>query len=321
MSSPALLDHLAALTDPVRCRLLLLLEQEELMVAELCTALQLPQSTVSRHLKLLSDEGWIAGRAEGTSRWYRLAADSMGEGAAQLWAVVRGDVAASSEAREDARRVKSVLSRRRTRSQEFFDSTAGHWEDVRAQLFGDRADLPALLALLDDRWTVGDLGCGTGRLSGQLAPFVHRVIAIDESEAMLTAARERLPDLHNVEFRPGSLGQLPLATGELDAALLFLVLHYVADPAAAVREAARTLRPGGKLMIVEMRPHGRTEYQQTMGHRWLGFEESTVRIWFEGAGLRRGRVIPLPPFLPSYLPTPLSRSPRTGSVLWHSRPG
>lgn len=303
MSNPALLDHLAALTDPVRCRLLLLLEQEELMVAELCTALQLPQSTVSRHLKLLSDERWIAGRAEGTTRWYRLAADSMGEGATQLWAVVRGDVAASAEALEDGRRLKSILSRRRTRSQEFFDSTAGRWDEVRAQLFGDRADLPALLAFLDDRWTVGDLGCGTGRLSGQLAPFVHRVIAIDESEAMLTAARARLTGIHNVEFRPGSLRELPLAAGELDAALLFLVLHYVADPAAAVREAARALRPGGKLLVVEMRPHGRTEYQQTMGHRWLGFEESTVKAWFEGAGLRRGRMVPLAPDVNAKGPT------------------
>jgi ArsR family transcriptional regulator len=303
VSSPALLDHLAALTDPVRCRVLLLLEQEELMVAELCTALQLPQSTVSRHLKLLSDEGWIAARAEGTTRWYHLATGEMGEGATQLWAVVRGDVAASSEAREDNRRLKPVLSRRRSRSQEFFESTAGKWDEVRGQLFGDRADLPALLAFLDDRWTIGDLGCGTGRLSGQLAPFVHRVIAIDESEAMLTAARERLNEVHNVEFRPGSLRELPIAAGELDAALLFLVLHYVADPAAAVREAARTLRPGGKLMIVEMRPHGRTEYQQTMGHRWLGFEENTVRIWFEAAGLRRGRVIPLAPDVNAKGPT------------------
>ena len=303
MSHPALLDHLAALTDPVRCRVLLLLEQEELMVAELCTALQLPQSTVSRHLKLLADEGWIAARAEGTSRWYHLATDDMGEGAAQLWKVVRGDVAASSEAREDARRLKSVLSRRRSRSQEFFESTAGQWDEVRGQLFGDRADLPALLAFLDDRWTVGDLGCGTGRLSAQLAPFVHRVIAVDESDAMLTAARGRLTDQVNVEFRPGSLRELPLAAGELDAALLFLVLHYVADPAAAVKEAARTLRPGGKLMIVEMRPHGRTEYQQTMGHRWLGFEESTVRGWFEAAGLRRGRLVPIAPDVNAKGPT------------------
>ena len=287
MSSPALLDHLAALTDPVRCRLLLLLEQEELMVAELCTALQLPQSTVSRHLKLLSDEGWIAGRAEGTSRWYRLAADSMGVGAVQLWAVVRGDVAASSDAYEDGRRLKSILSRRRNRSQEFFDSTAGRWDEVRAQLFGDRADLSALLALLDDRWTVGDLGCGTGRIAGQVAPFVAKVIAVDESDSMLGAARTRLTGQGNVDLRQGSLQQLPIQDGELDAALLFLVLHYVADPALAVREAARALKPGGKMMLVEMRPHGRAEYQQTMGHRWLGFEESTRRRRERTDALRR----------------------------------
>lgn len=303
MSNPALLDHLAALTDPVRCRILLLLEQEELMVAELCTALQLPQSTVSRHLKLLSDEGWISARAEGTSRWYRLATEEMGEGAAQLWAVVRGDVAASVEAREDSRRLKGILSRRRTRSQEFFDATAGGWDDVRAQLFGHGADLPALLALLDERWTVGDLGCGTGRIAAQVAPFVARVIAVDESEAMLGAARTRMIGTENVELRHGSLQQLPVMGQELDAAFLFLVLHYLPTPELAIREAARTLKPGGKLMVVEMRPHGRTEYQQTMGHRWLGFEESTVRGWYEGAGLASPRFVPLAPDVNAKGPT------------------
>ena len=273
------------------------------MVAEICTALQLPQSTVSRHLKLLGDEGWIAARAEGTSRWYHLSAAEMGAGAAQLWGVVRGDIAASAEAREDARRVKTIISRRKSRSQEFFESTAGQWDDVRSQLFGDRADLPALLSLLDDRWTVGDLGCGTGRISAQVAPFVRRVIAVDESEAMLGAAKTRLVGVDGVEFRQGSLQQLPVQDGELDAAFLFLVLHYLADPAAAVREAARTVKAGGKVMIVEMRPHGRTEYQQTMGHRWLGFEESTVRGWFDAAGLSRARFTPLVPDINAKGPT------------------
>lgn len=295
MSSPALLDHLAALTDPVRCRVLLLLEQEELMVAELCTALQLPQSTVSRHLKLLADEGWIAARAEGTSRWYHLSLEQMGEGAGQLWAVVRGDVAASSEARDDSRRLRSILSRRRSRSQEFFASTAGRWDEVRTQLFGSHADLTALMALLDDQWTVADLGCGTGRVAGQIAPFVKKVVAVDESEAMLGAARAHLADQKNVDLREGALQRLPIDDAELDVALLVLVLHYVADPAAVIREAARTLKPGGKLLLVEMRPHGRAEYQQTMGHRWLGFEESTVRQWFDGAWLERPRFISLTP--------------------------
>ena len=264
------------------------------MVAELCTALQLPQSTVSRHLKLLADEGWVTGRAEGTSRWYRLALDTMGDGAAQLWGVVRGDVASSAEAREDARRLKGVLTRRRSRSQEFFDATAGGWDEVRAHLFG-AADLPALLALLDDRWVVGDLGCGTGRVSAQLAPFVARVIAVDESDAMLGAARLRLTGHENVDLRHGMLERLPVTDGQLDAALLFLVLHYLPDPLAAVREAARALRPGGKLLIVEMQPHGRDEYRQTMGHRWLGFPEATVREWAAESGLAEPRFAALTP--------------------------
>jgi ArsR family transcriptional regulator len=295
VSTPALLDHLAALTDPVRCRLLLLLEEDEAMVAELCTALQLPQSTVSRHLKLLADEGWVASRAEGTSRWYRMAVEAMPDGSAQLWAVVRGDVAASPEAREDLRRHKATVARRRSRSQEFFESSAGRWDDVRSQLFGDRADLVAFLSLLDERWTVGDLGCGTGQVSLHIAPFVRQVIAVDESDAMLAEAKYRLRGAPNVDLRQGSLEQLPLLGGSLDAAFLFLVLHHLAEPGAAIREAARTLRPGGKLMVVEMQPHSRAEYQRSMGHRWLGFEEGQMRKWFDAAGLDRFRTVPLPP--------------------------
>jgi ubiquinone/menaquinone biosynthesis C-methylase UbiE len=295
VSTPALLDHLAALTDPVRCRILLLLEQDEAMVAELCTALQLPQSTVSRHLKLLLDEGWVTSRADGTIRWYRMAIEEMPDGSAQLWAVVRGDIAASAEAREDARRHKGAVARRRSRSQEFFESSAGRWDDVRTQLFGDRADLVAFLSLLDERWTVGDLGCGTGQVSSHIAPFVRQVIAVDESDAMLAEAKFRLRGAANVDLRQGSLEQLPLLGGSLDAAFLFLVLHHLADPSAAIKEAARTLRPGGKLMVVEMQPHARAEYQRTMGHRWLGFEEGTMRKWFDAAGLDRFRTVPLPP--------------------------
>src|SRR5690606_6144405 len=125
-------------------------------------------------------------------------------------------------------------------------TAAGRWDAVRAELFGRTTDLHALLGLLDDEWTVGDLGCGTGSVAAALAPFVRRVVAVDASRAMLAAAAERLQGAPGVELRAGALERLPVADGELDAAIFSLVLHYVPDPAAALAEARRALRPGGR---------------------------------------------------------------------------
>lgn len=278
---------LADLADTTRARLLLVLEGQEMSVSELCTVLQLPQSTVSRHLKVLSDQGWAVSRLDGTSRRYRMARRELEEGAGDLWSLVRSRAAELPAARQDALRVRSVLAERRSRSQEFFASTAGEWDRLRTEMFGEHADLQALLALLDDRWVIGDLGCGTGRVSESLAPFVGRVIAVDGSPQMLDAARDRLRDAANVDLRRGELESLPLADGELDAAVLFLVLHHVVDPAIVLAEAARALRPGGRLLIADMTPHDRRAYEDTMGHVWLGFSAPQMQAWSRDAGLQR----------------------------------
>ncbi|HEX2079521.1 MAG TPA: metalloregulator ArsR/SmtB family transcription factor [Longimicrobium sp.] len=295
ISAPAIFDRMSALADATRSRLLLLLERHELTVGELCQVMQLPQSTVSRHLKLLGDEGWVSGRAEGTSRRYRMPADRLDADARQLWEMVRRQVAALPAARQDAERLRSVLAQRSTRSREFFSSSAGEWDRLRAELFGRRADLLGLLGLLDETWTVGDLGCGTGQVTHSLAPFVRRVVAVDGSPEMLQAAQARLAGLHNVETRAGELESLPVADGELDAAVAFLVLHYVAEPGEALAQAARALRPGGRLLVVDMVPHDREEYRQAMGHLWQGFEAERLEGWVAEAGLSGFRYVPLPP--------------------------
>lgn len=284
-NSPTIFDRLSVLADHTRCRLLLVLERHELTVTELCAALQLPQSTVSRHLKVLADEGWVGARPDGTSRFYRMAADAIDPSARRLWRLVREQVAALAAAEQDAQRVEGVLRERRTRSQQFFSTAAGEWDRLRGELFGARWDLLGLLALLDAGWTVGDLGCGTGQLAGSLGPFVGRVIAVDDSPAMLAAARRRLAGAANVEVRSGRLEALPVDDGQLDAALLFLVLHHLGEPGAVLGEVARVLRPGGRLLVVDMMPHDREEYRREMGHVWLGFSAEQMRGWAEAAGL------------------------------------
>jgi ubiquinone/menaquinone biosynthesis C-methylase UbiE/DNA-binding transcriptional ArsR family regulator len=290
---PPVFERLATLADPTRGRLLALLDRNELTVSELCAIVQLPQSTVSRHLKILSDDGWVISRAEGTSRLYAMD-ERLEPHGRKLWDLVRDDVTDLAAARHDAIRLRAVLAERRTRSQEFFSRAASQWDALRVDLFGTRTDQFALLALLDDRSTVGDLGCGTGQLSATIAPFVERVIAVDASKAMLGAAKRRLVGVENVDLRVGDLEALPIEDGTLDAGMLALVLHYVAEPLRVLAEAHRALRPGGRLLVVDMLPHDRQEYRQSMGHVWQGFSEEQLGAWAKECGFARFRYRALP---------------------------
>jgi ArsR family transcriptional regulator len=291
---PAILDHLSALADTTRSRILLLLDRHELTVSELCGIMQLPQSTVSRHLKALSDSGWISARAEGTSNVYAMTRDLDGS-TRRLWALVREQVGPTPGAMNDQRRAQAVLAERRTKSQEFFSSSAGHWDRLRDDLFGERFHLAALPAFADSEWTVGDLGCGTGQLTAALAPFVRHVIAVDASAAMLQAAKKRLHGFENVELRRGDLEALPIDDGRLDAATLGLVLHHLPEPGRALADVARVLKPQGRLLIVDMLPHNRESYRQQMGHVWLGFSDEHVRRILDESGFGDIRIVPLSP--------------------------
>ncbi|HEU4996123.1 MAG TPA: metalloregulator ArsR/SmtB family transcription factor [Gemmatimonadaceae bacterium] len=295
--SAAALDRLGTLADATRSRILLLLEGTELTVGELCMVMQLPQSTVSRHLKILSDESWVESRDSGASRFYTLRVSHLDPFARRLWNVVREQMSSSAAAQQDMLRRSSVLNARRVKMHTYFTGAASTWDQVRVDIIGARTDLLALLDLLDENWTVGDLGCGTGNLSEALAPVVRRVIAVDESGAMLSAAKRRLEPFDTVEVRAGSVESLPIENGELDVALLFMVTHFVLEPARVLEEVRRVLKPGGRLVILDLTAHEREEYSLQMGHVWQGFTEEQVRSWVTDAGLSvvRYRVLPADP--------------------------
>jgi ArsR family transcriptional regulator len=249
---------------------------------------------VSRHLKTLANDDWVASRRDGTSRFYSMPLDDLDSGASRLWPLIREQVAGTATAGQDEQRLPGVLARRRAKSAEFFATAAAGWDRLRQDLFGDTFFLWAVLGLIDPSLTVGDLGCGTGQLTETVAPHVHRVIAVDASSDMLDAARRRLGDMANVDLRQGDLESLPIRAGELDAAVMSLVLHYAPDPAQALTEVARVLQPGGRVLIIDMLPHEHEEYQQQMGHVWLGFSDRQIARLLTGAGFGNVRIRPLP---------------------------
>jgi len=307
----SVLDRLSALADPTRSRILLLLDRHELSVGELCSILQLPQSTVSRHLKLLVDDGWLIARGEATSRFYKMVG-RLDAPARQLWEVVRSQVASTVGASQDTRRADSVLAKRRDKAQIFFYNQSDVWDKMRADMIGARTDLLALLDLLDENWIVGDLGCGAGHISEALAPCVGRVIAVDESGPMLAAAQTRLGSHPNVELRTGTIESLPIEDSCLDAAVLFLVAHFITDPTKVMREIRRVLKPGGRLLIVDLMSHDRIEYVVQLGHVWQGFDGDQVKEWLGAAGFTACRYRALPDDPDAKGPTLFVASGRNG---------
>lgn len=302
MTSQNTVELLTQLGDAVRLRMLRVLEQHELSVGELVKVLQIPQSSGSRHLRVLSDGCWVFKRSAGPASYYRVVIDDLPSEHRKLWVTIRSQLGDDVTLSEDDRRLGAVLAERMTDSEAYFGRVAGAWDDVRGALFGHGFTEHALLGFVNPEWVVADLGCGTGNATELLSPWVREVIAVDRSPEMLGAAKTRLLEhggtVDRIRFVEAELTKLPIADASVDAAACVLVLHHVDDPIAALREARRVLRTdrgGGMLLVVDMCVHDRIEYRHAMGHVHLGFSDEQRDSIFEQAGFSRVRTHKLRP--------------------------
>ena len=282
----SLLLALRACAEPTRLRLLALAGRGAFCVMEFTEILGQSQPRLSRHLRLLVEAGVMERVREGANVWFTL---PPGRGIAQdlLARLPDDDPVLEADRRQAAR----VLAERARIASESFRRKGAEWDEADALALPVEAIEQAVLAAAGDApGKLLDIGTGTGQLLALLAPRVERGLGVDASRAMLALARSRLsrPELAHCAVRQADMYRLPLADGSFDTAVLQMVLHYAEDPAAAVTEAARVLRPGGRLLVVDLLHHSRTDLLDRLAHRWPGFHDGTIRALLEDAGLDPG---------------------------------
>lgn len=281
-----------ALADPTRLRILALLRAMELSVGELAQLLGQSQPRVSRHVKILGDSQLVGRRKEGSWVYLQLADRQW---VAQLLEFCQPlDPEAEQWFAADAARLDSIRSDRAEAARRYFEARAATWESVRALHVADATIEQAIADLLSDR-PIGallDVGTGTGRMLELFAPASRSAIGIDRSSEMLRLARVKLEEagIADASLRQGDMTALPLPDQSADDILLHQVLHYAQQPGAAIAEAARVLRSGGRLLVIDFAQHDRAELKEKDAHLRLGFADDAMRGWFASSGLNLDRI-------------------------------
>jgi len=298
LSADQAVDVLRAAGEPSRLRILALLAREELAVLELCRILDQSQPRVSRHLKLLAEAGLVERFPDGAWVFYRLAGDG-GEARRLVDATLAAIDLNDPVRHRDAERLQTVRAERADEAGAYFERNAARWDEIRS-LYVSEADVEA--AILAAAGTgpfrrLVDLGSGTGRMLTLLGPHAEAAVGLDLSQQMLNLARSHVSEagLARCELRHGDIFATRLPGEYADLVVVHQVLHYLADPAAAVREAARIVAPGGKLLIADFAPHKLEFLREQHQHRRLGFAEPEMVRWLSEAGLKNVRATALPP--------------------------
>lgn len=293
----AVLEALRAAGEPTRLRLMAALARAELTVTELTQVLGQSQPRISRHLKLLSDAGLIERFREGAWVFYRLA--DMGAGGEAARFITQNLPADDPALRADRERLADVRKARHEAAAAYFKANAKEWARIRALHVPEGDVEAAALKLAGDKPIpmLLDLGTGTGRMLEVFAPHIGHGLGIDMSREMLSVARANLEKagITNCSVRLGDIYRLPFETGAgADVAVIHQVLHYLENPAAAVAEAARVLKPGGRIVIADFAPHALEFLREAHAHRRLGFADSELKQWAEAVGLHVAQTKALP---------------------------
>lgn len=287
-TSPAeLIGALEAAGEITRIRLMHLLAEAELTVSELVAILGQSQPRISRHLKLLAEAALIERHREGAWAFFRLAdRGAMGEVAQ---AVVGRLDPEDAQLATDRARLEDVRRARAEQAARYFAEHAQDWDRIRSLHVAEERVEAALREIVGERrfHALLDLGVGTGRMLEMLAPFADRAVGVDQSPAMLNVARSRMDHagLRHAQLRQGDIYALPVERDGYDLVTIHQVLHYLDEPARALREAARTLRPGGRLVIIDFAPHALEFLREKHAHRRLGFSHEEIAHFLQEAGL------------------------------------
>lgn len=282
-----LIQALKAAGEPTRLRILAVLAEGELTVSELCQVLGQSQPRVSRHLKLLCEAGLLVRQAQGTSAYFGPA--RRGEGREVFDAILPLVAADDSALGRDLGRLAKIRADRAQVAAEYFEGIASSWDQMRDLHVADADVEAAMVEALGGRQVddLLDIGTGTGRVLEVFADRIKHGLGIDLSQQMLNLARTRLQQqgLSHCSVRHGNVYDLDLDPGSIDVAVLHHVLHFLDDPAAAVAQAAQSLRPDGVLLIADFAPHSYENMREDHAHRRLGFTDDEVAHWCEEAGL------------------------------------
>lgn len=280
-------ELLRAAGEETRLRVLALLAEGELSVSDLTDILGQSQPRISRHLKLLVEAGLVERHREGAWAFFRLSDQE--PGGPILRAILAALDRNGHQLASDRARLTAVRIQRAQSAQTFFERLAPQWDRLRSLHASEEVVEAAIVEALGPKPIrhLLDLGTGTGRMLQLLSSRTSRAVGLDASHAMLSVARANLEraGLARVELRQGDVYAPPFARGSFDAIVVHQVLHYLDDPARALREAARLLTPGGRILIVDFAPHGLEFLREAQAHRRLGFSHEQIAAWFVEADL------------------------------------
>ncbi len=287
MKNISTLKTLRAVADPTRLRIMALLRSDELSVNEIQLITRMGQSRISTHLRQLEETGLLEHRREGKRTFYRWNTDLTSE---QRKFVEQLSMGAEelADAESDQINLRRVIDQRKNQAQVYFNQVAGRFDRSYGPGRSWQAFGHLLLRMLPPL-TVADLGAGEGLLSELLARSCKRVIAVDNSARIIEfgAAKAKKNGLKNLEFRLGDLQNPPIDPGSVDLVILSQALHHAEEPAKAIAAAARIVKPGGRIMILDLLAHKFEQARELYGDRWLGFAESDLHRWLEEAGLKK----------------------------------